>query len=379
MMSLELLLKDYTLQIVALGSAVLGAVSGVLGSFAVLRKQSLLGDAVSHAALPGIAVVFLITGIKNTEILLLGALISGLIGTFMIIIIDQYTRIKFDSALGLTLSSFFGLGLVLLTYIQKLPNSNQAGLEHFIFGQASTLLKRDVFIMIGLGLFILLVVGLFWKELKLFSFDPEFGKSIGFSNVKTNVILSSITVVAIIIGLQSVGVILMSALLIAPGVAARQWTDKLSMMVVLAALFGIFSGVLGTLISSLVDNMPTGPVIVVVISLIVFLSLLFASNRGILWRHIKHGKNKKNINDSRILINLYELALNHEDVYHPHKTRVINLTNKKNKGNVNAIKSLLYLCEKGYAKKDYFDTWSITDKGINKAKSIIENQGRENL
>ena len=365
MMFLESLLRDYTLQIVALGSVILGAVSGILGSFAVLRKQSLLGDAVSHAALPGIAFVFLLTGVKKTEMLLLGALISGLIGAFIIISIDRYTRIKFDSALGLILSSFFGLGLVLLTYIQKRPNANQAGLETFIFGQASTLLKRDVYIMIALGGIILLVVGLFWKELKLFCFDCEFGKSIGFSDTKINLILSSITVVAIIIGLQSVGVILMSALLISPGVAARQWTDKLSCMVILASVFGMVSGVVGTLISSSVAHMPTGPVIVMVISVIMFFSLLFATKRGVLWRYIKTRRDSRDINECKILINLYESALNHEEVRHAHKT-----TMRK------PIKSLHYLRDKGYIRRDYLNTWVITDLGMEKARnSIDKNRG----
>ncbi len=368
-MSIESLLRDYTLQIVALGSAVLGAISGILGSFAVLRKQSLLGDAVSHSALPGIAFVFLITGIKNTEMLLLGALASGLLGTFLIVIINRYSRIKFDSALGLILSFFFGLGLVLITYIQKLPNANQAGLEDFIFGQASTLLKRDVYIMIVLGCVILLMVVLFWKEFKLYSFDMQYGVSIGFSAKKINIILSSITVIAIIIGLQSVGVILMSALLISPGVAARQWTDKLSVMVILAAVFGIISGVIGTVISSLVSNMPTGPVIVVVISLIVIFSLLFASKRGILWQYIKRRRNSRHINESRLLINLYELALNHEDIYHPHETKMIEPTST-DKTIKNIEKTLLILRQQGYIKQDYFGTWAITDIGIQRAKRI---------
>lgn len=379
MISIEALLSDYTLQIVTLGSAMLGVVSGVLGSFAVLRKQSLLGDAVSHAALPGIAFVFLLTGVKQTEMLLLGALISGLLGTLIIISIDRYTRIKFDSALGLILSSFFGLGLVLLTYIQKIPNANQAGLETFIFGQASTLLKRDVSIMIALGTIILLIVGLLWKELKIFSFDPEFAQSLGFPDKKINIILSSITVVAIIIGLQSVGVILMSALLIAPGVAARQWTDQLSVMVILAATFGLMAGVLGTVLSSLVENMPTGPAIVIVISLIVFLSLFLATKRGLLWRHLQMRKNSRAINEERVLMALYQLALNHDDIYHAHQTAMLNpgeaITRKADK---NIVNSLHALRAKGYVRSDYFDTWAITDDGIKQASRImVENGGEE--
>lgn len=287
------LLSDYTFQTVALGSALLGIISGVLGSFAVLRKQSLLGDGVSHAALPGVVMAFILLGSKNTEVLLLGALISGVLATLFIIGIVRHTRIKFDSALALIMSMFFGLGLVLLTYVQRVPNSNQAGLKSFIFGQASTLLRRDINIMAICGLVMLTLVLLFWKEFKLFTFDSDFAQSLGFSPKKLNLLLSFMIVLAIIIGLQTVGVILMSAMLITPAVAARQWTDRLWVMVVLSAVFGAVSGIAGTAASSLVPKLPTGPAIVVCISIIVIISILFAPGRGILHKIYQQIENKK--------------------------------------------------------------------------------------
>lgn len=286
------LFSDYTFRTVALGSAILGIISGMLGSFAVLRKQSLLGDGVSHAALPGVVMMFILTGSKNTEVLLLGALISGLMATLLIISIVKNTRIKFDSALALIMSVFFGAGLVLMTYVQKIPKSNQAGLNRFIFGQASTLLQRDVRLMIICGIALLIVMLLFWKEFKIFTFDAEFAQSIGFSSGKINLLLSFMIVMAIIIGLQTVGVILMSAMLITPAVAARQWTNRLWVMVLLSAIFGAISGILGTAISSLVPRMPTGPAIVVCVSLIVMVSMLFAPGRGILYRLYIQRKNR---------------------------------------------------------------------------------------
>jgi len=286
------LLSDYTFQTVALGSALLGVISGVLGSFAVLRKQSLLGDGVSHSALPGVVLVFILFGSKRTEALLLGALVSGLVSTLLIVSIVRNTRIKFDSALALVMSVFFGLGLVLLTYVQKIPNSNQAGLKRFIFGQASTLMQRDILLMGVCGVVLLLLVVLFWKEFKLFTFDSDFAQSLGFSPGKLNLLLSFMIVLSIIIGLQTVGVILMSAMLIAPAVAARQWTNKLWIMVLLSAVFGAVSGVIGTAASSLVTKLPTGPAIVVCVSLIVMVSVLFAPGRGILFRIYRRRKNK---------------------------------------------------------------------------------------
>ena len=280
-MTFSELIFDYTFQVVAMGSALLGIISGILGTFAVLRKQSLLGDGVSHSALPGVVLAFLLTGSKNTEILLLGALITGLLATFGILGIVKFTRIKFDSALAMVLAVFFGGGLVFLTYSQKIPNANQAGLDRFIYGQTSAILVRDVWLMVICGVIMFVVVALLWKEFKLISFDPEFAQSIGYPVGKLNALLTFLMVMAIIIGLQTVGVILMSAMLIAPAVAARQWTNRLSIMTILASVFGAISGVGGTMVSSMVSSMPTGPVIVLCVTGIAFFSLLFAPNRGI--------------------------------------------------------------------------------------------------
>lgn len=298
------LFSDYTFQTVALGSALLGLISGVMGSFAVLRKQSLLGDGVSHASLPGVIMAFILFNSKNTEVLLFGALISGLLATMLIMGIVQHTRVKFDSALALIMSVFFGLGLVLLTYVQKIPNSNQAGLKRFVFGQASTLLQRDIFLMMICGTVLLSVVILFWKEFKLFTFDVDFAQSIGFSPKRLNLLLSFMVVLAIIIGLQTVGVILMSAMLITPAVAARQWTNKLSVMVTLSAFFGAVSGIAGTVASSLVPKLPTGPAIVVCVSVIAIVSVLFAPGRGVLHRIYQHRRNRS----------LYKIEGGREDV-----------------------------------------------------------------
>lgn len=277
---------DYTLRVVAAGSAILGITSGVLGSFAVLRKQSLLGDAISHAALPGVALAFLITGSKSPIVLVTGAAIAGWLGTLAMRSIVKRSRIKQDAALGLVLSVFFGIGLVLLTYIQRLPDASKAGLNTFLFGQAAAMLGRDVATMGVLGALAILLVVAFWKEFKLLSFDPAFAASMGFPVRAIEVLLTTLLVIAIAIGLQAVGVVLMSALVVAPAAAARQWTSHLAGMVLLAALFGAVSGVTGALVSSNVEHLPTGPAIVVVTSVIVAVSLAFAPGRGLIARSI---------------------------------------------------------------------------------------------
>ena len=286
---------DYTLMIVAIGAALLGAVSGTLGTYAVLRRQSLLGDAISHAALPGIAIAFLLTGSKTPLILVLGAAVAGWLGTLFILSIVRLTRIKYDSALGIILSTFFGFGLVLHTLIQRTGNANQAGLDTFLFGQAATILESDVLTIGILGGIAIVIMLVFWKELKLLVFDEGFAASLGFPIRALDILLTSLLVIAIVLGLQAVGAVLMSAMLVAPAVAARQWTDKLSVMMLLAACFGALAGVSGTIISSSASRIPTGPTIVLCATVVVGFSIVLAPNRGLLWNRLRYQRNKRNL------------------------------------------------------------------------------------
>lgn len=277
------LLFDYTLRTVALGAAVLGVVSGCLGAFALLRRQSLIGDAISHAALPGVVLAFMLTGVKGPAVLMAGAALAGIAGVLLVIAITRSTRIKQDAALGIILSVFFGFGLMLLTFLQRDPNARQAGLNHFLFGQAATLLIGDVLLMALFGGAALIVLLLLWKEFKLLSFDRDFGASLGLPMPLLEVLLTFLLVLAIVIGLQAVGVVLMSAMIVAPAAAARQWTDRLGLMVALSGSFGALAGVAGAIISSLGSGLSTGPVIVLCISAIAAFSLLFGRSRGLVW------------------------------------------------------------------------------------------------
>lgn len=326
------LLNDYTFRIVVIGAMSLGILSGLTGSFMVLRKQSLLADAVSHAALAGIALGYLVTFSKQTEFLLVGALIIGLISVGLIILISRFTKTNFESSMALVMTMFFGLGLVLLTYIQKLPNSNQAGLDRFIYGQVATMLKSDVYLILGATIITLFVIVLLFKELQVFTFDPDYGTQLGFSEKILNVFISLMTVLTIILGIQSVGVVLMSALLIAPAVSARQWTNSLKVMLILASIFGAFSGLLGTITSSLIENMPTGPTIVMYASIIVIISLFFSPKRGILWKSIKKNQYKKDYTADMMLISYLthiNKALNF--TFYDFKNSLLNDTNLSNK------------------------------------------------
>ena len=287
------ILQSYTTQMVLLGTALLGLASGIAGTFAVLRKESLIGDGLSHAALPGVVIAFLLTGIKDIEVLIAGAALSSIAAAWLITITVENSKIKFDGALATILSAFFGLGMVLLTYVQSLNNAGQAGLSKFIFGQAATILARDVYITSAAALIIIVLTALFWKELKLISFDVEYAKTLQIPVTFTLILYRSLLIMTIIIGIQSVGAILISSLLIAPAVGARQWTNKLGTMCILAGFFGMVSAIGGTIWSTSVQKLPTGPAIIVILSVIVLLSLIFAPNRGILWQYRKNKQSKQ--------------------------------------------------------------------------------------
>ena len=287
------ILQSYTTQMVLLGTALLGLASGIAGTFAVLRKESLIGDGLSHAALPGVVIAFLLTGIKDIEVLIIGAALSSITAAWLITITVENSKIKFDGALATILSAFFGLGMVLLTYLQSLNNAGQAGLSKFIFGQAATILARDVYITSAAALIIIVLTALFWKELKLISFDVEYAKTLQIPVTFTLILYRSLLIMTIIIGIQSVGAILISSLLIAPAVGARQWTNKLGTMCILAGCFGMVSSIGGTIWSTTVQKLPTGPAIIVILSVIVLLSLIFAPNRGILWQYRRNKQSKQ--------------------------------------------------------------------------------------
>lgn len=287
------ILQSYTTQMVLLGTALLGLASGIAGTFAVLRKESLIGDGLSHAALPGVVIAFLLTGIKDIEVLIAGAALSSIAAAWLITITVENSKIKFDGALATILSAFFGLGMVLLTYVQSLNNAGQAGLSKFIFGQAATILARDVYITSAAALIIIVLTALFWKQLKLISFDVEYAKTLQIPVTFTLILYRSLLIMTIIIGIQSVGAVLISSLLIAPAVGARQWTNKLGTMCILAGFFGMISAIGGTIWSTSVQKLPTGPAIIVILSVIVLLSLIFAPNRGILWQIRKNRQSKR--------------------------------------------------------------------------------------
>lgn len=286
------LLTDPTFQKVCLGTALIGATSGALGCFSYLRRQALIGDVVAHSSLLGIVGAFTLSalvlggvGSKSFAILIPGALLAGVLALLLAREITQRTRVKDDATLGVMLALFFGSGVFLLRWIQRSPAiGGHAGLEDYVFGLAAAMTTSDLVLIGILGSLAIGCMLLLWPLLKLHTFDRGFARSLGFDTRRLDTILIVLQVTGIIIGIHAVGVVLMIALIVTPAAAARQWTRSLGAMVGLAAVFGALSGVVGSLASAQWRGAPTGPMIVLVATLIFLVSLLVAPRRGIIAR-----------------------------------------------------------------------------------------------
>jgi manganese/zinc/iron transport system permease protein len=280
-------LLDFTTRTVLLGAGVLGGLCGAVGSFAVLRRQSLLGDMLAHAALPGLVLGFIASGTRTLPPLLAGALLSGAAWALLLQVIARRTRLREDAATTLTLSLSFALGLALLAGVMQRGDARYAGLDGFLFGQAAALLPADVTLLVAVTSVVLGLMALTWKELALVAFDRSFARTGGLPVVVLESGLTVALAVAVVVGLQLVGVVLMTALVVAPAVAARQWTNRLGHMVIIAAAIGAGSGMIGAAVSAGARGMATGPVIVLVASAAAFLSLALAPARGLAWVRLR--------------------------------------------------------------------------------------------
>ncbi len=300
-------LRDANVRWVLAGTALLGLAGGALGAFALLRRRALAGDALAHAALPGVCLAFLATGAKDPFVLLLGASAAAAFASLAIGAITRWSRIKEDAALALVLSVSFGIGISLLTWIQRHPRGDPSGLERFIFGQAASMLPRDLELMAALTAALSALVLLLFKEFKLVSFDPHYAAAIGLPVRRLEALLAAMIVLGVVVGLQAVGVVLMAAMLVIPAATARQWTERLGVMVVLSALLGAAAGALGSLLSFLAPHMPTGPVMVLSAAALFVVSLLAAPRRGLLAAAWRTARTRARIQRENLLKTLYHL------------------------------------------------------------------------
>ena len=353
---------------VVFGSVLLSLSSAVVGCFTFLKKKALLGDVISHSVLPGICLSFIITGTKNPVALIIGAFVSGWLSIILMDYIVKNSKIKEDTATGLALSVFFGLGILMLTYIQHSGNAAQTGLDSFLFGKAAALVGEDLIAFAAIGIITLLVVYFFYKEFKLIAFDPVFARSMGIPVRGLELLLTSITVLAVVTGIQAVGVVLMAAMLITPAAAARFWTDRLSRMVLISSIFAIFSGVAGAYISYAAPAMPTGPWIVMILSFIAIISFFIAPEKGIVMKLVKQKQVKRQLLEENLLKTFYKIGELNEDFLTPRKGEDLSEIRRFSKDQLSY--GLKRLSSQGFIKKEN-KNWTLTQEGLQKGMRIV--------
>ena len=306
-------LRDYNTRVVLAGTTMLGISGGLVGTFLVLRKRALAADVVSHAALPGIAVAFLLAerlspgSGRSTSVLLCGAFCTGLLGMAMTLAIRRWTRIKEDAALAIVLGLFFGLGMALFTVVQRTKTGNAAGLSHFIFGKAASMVASDVWLIGVVSVIIALLCCGVFKELSLLCFDEEFAAARGYRTGLLDWLLTLMAVTVTLIGLQSVGLLLVVALLLIPPTAARFWTNDLKVMTCLAAAIGGVSCAGGVVLSAAFPRLAAGAVIVLTGAGLFVASLVFGKERGLWPRWRSQRQFEQRIGRSDLLRACYEL------------------------------------------------------------------------
>ncbi len=307
---------DANLLWVLAGCILISIGASIVGCFAFLRKRSLAGDAVAHALLPGIALSYLIFEEKSLWALFPGALIAGWLSLLSIEGIARYSKIKSDSAIAIVLSVFFAVGIVLLTRIQATASAGSSGLDAFLFGKAAAILPGDLLLYFLVNTLMLLLIWAWYPYFKLYTFDPEFAASSGLPVKRVSFLLSTLTVVAIAMGIQAVGVVLMAALVITPAAAARFFSSSLGTMIALAAVFGAIGAAFGVWVSYMAPAMPTGPWIVVLISFIAIVSFVFAPTKGLWFRRRRQRLLQRKVNDENLLKRMYHLEEAAKGSYH---------------------------------------------------------------
>ena len=389
-----LLLKNYNTRLVILSTALLGAVSGLVGSFLLLRKRSLMGDALSHATLPGVGLAFAIMvglGYSGKAVggLWLGAIISGILGVAMMLLIVRTTRLQDDVAMGLVLSIFFGAGIAILSIVEKMPTGSAAGLESYIYGKTASILYRDFVLILITAIVGGVICIALLKEFTLLCFDEQFGASQGWPMAKLDIGLLALVTLVTVAGLQSVGLILMIALFIIPAAAARFWVKQLNSMMILSCLIGLVSGWVGGSLSALNSKLPAGAVIVLVAAFFFIMSMFFAPAKGIIPRILRRRALNNKVGEQHVLRALYEILeedakeeldekseLSKEDAFKQVRNIAaarVELLEKRSWSPTELNKLLKRATKKGYLENAEGKLLRLTEEGFGNASRITRN------
>ncbi|MCF7852436.1 MAG: metal ABC transporter permease [Simkaniaceae bacterium] len=373
---------DPLLQASMIGSIFMCLASSLIGVMAFVRKESLIGETLSHAAFPG-AVLGVILGMSFFDqmdlvrllITIISAFLFSILGIVVVRYLQQRFKVKEDAALCFVLSTFVGIGVVLTSLLQTTHPIWFREVQTFFYGQAATMLT--VHVVLYASLTTLVIFFLIWKFplLKMVNFDPKYAQSLGVNSWGVQMLLILFIAFAVVIGIKAVGIVLMSGMLIAPAIAARRLTSRLSHMLVLAGLFGMISAIAGNILSYEIPvlmaqkgekhlNLPTGPLILLIAATFSILSLLFAPNNGVVYRYLRALLFHQRCMEENFIKAFWKKGLKGE---YP-------IEAFKDIGSLNRIKRfffLYFLQRKGDIKRGKQLGWQLTERGEKKATQIV--------
>lgn len=297
-----------------LAAVLLGAGCGLLGCFVVLRRVALMGDAISHAVLPGVVAGLIYSPDRNPFVIFLCAVAAGLLGAAIVRAMMATTRLKSDTALGIVLATFFAFGIVW----QSRNQNDTVGVMNFLFGNVGSIDASDLRMMMVTTLVLVLMVFFLKRPLLVMSFDEGFSRGLGYPVKALDTVFYFLLTFSVVVSLQAVGVVLVSAMLITPAAAAYLLTDRFGKMLVLSMTFGVLSGVMGGVISAQVNGIPTGPVITLAATLVFVVVYFFAPQHGVVAKLMRVKKRRRRVQRENTLKAIYQIleseGFTHEDV-----------------------------------------------------------------
>ncbi|HIG84916.1 MAG TPA: ABC transporter [Verrucomicrobia bacterium] len=366
-------LSDRGLRLSLIGALLFGAVCGLLGSFIVVRKMALFGDAISHAVLPGVALGFLWSMSKDPVAILIGATLAGLAGSLLVGAIRRTTRIKQDAALGIVLASFFAIGLCLIRIIQNNEGASKiTGLKSYLFGDVAVLDRYDVITMGVVVILTVILFGLLYRPFLAISFDRQFAVSIGFPVRILEALFQMFLAFAIVISLQAVGVVLVSAMLITPAATAYLLVDRMHRMLWIAMGVGMLSAVIGVFLSFLGSNLPTGPFMVLSASSIFTMAYLFSPKYGRFTKWLRHRARVKKVREENSLKSIYKVLESKGLESSGNRVLMKDLSSHRKMSIAGLVKEIKNMQRSGLVKLEG-DNVSLTDDGFDKARSVVRN------
>jgi len=362
---IDLFLYNQNFVIIVASTLLLGMASGIMGSINFWSKKSLIAEVLTHAMLPGIVIAYALTLNKSPYILVTGAFISAYISSYLVAWISRNSNLSKDAVMAIILSSFFGLGTVLLVYIQD-KEYDVAGLDAYLFGQTVALNAEDL-VLISITFVVVLLVSFYnRKRIILYTYNRDYFNSLGFSERKITLIINFLTVLVLSVGIKTVGIILMSAFLISSAAASSFWNIRVTSFIIISCMVSSLSVVGGSIISNSFTAMPAGPWIVVFLFGFTFLSALLNRNNGLIIQYYNQLNNSILMNVDHIVKDLYYKLKDQNRLFYLSEIKLSEVNFLKKWMIVNLLKS------KKYIQQIEEDRYLLTKKGFDVGLDIYK-------